>query len=43
MLREEQLVRWTDFYNSARDNPALDDRITVLIQLAAALGLGCDP
>ena len=43
MLRGPQLERWKDFYEGARDSDALDPRTTVLVQLASALSLGCDP
>jgi hypothetical protein len=43
MLKKEQLQHWRCFYAAARDNEVLDARTTVLVQLASAMSLGCDP
>lgn len=34
---------WKKFYDSARYNDVLDARTTLMLHLAAAMALGCDP
>jgi hypothetical protein len=34
---------WQDFYDSARNNDVLDERTTLMLHLASAMALGCDP
>ena len=34
---------WKAFYDSARNNKVLDDRTTLMLHLASAMALGCDP
>lgn len=34
---------WKNFYDSARHNEALDERTTLMLHLASAMALGCDP
>lgn len=43
MLPESQLRCWKDFYRSARKNEYLDPRTTLLIHLATAMSVGCEP
>ena len=43
MLAKEPLRHWGRFYLSARKNEVLDDRTTVMIHLAAAMSLDCEP
>jgi hypothetical protein len=38
-----QSKAWQIFYDSARHNPVLDERTTVMLHLASALALGCYP
>lgn len=34
---------WQAFYDSARHNDVLDERTTLMLHLASAMALGCDP
>ncbi len=34
---------WQQFYDSARHNKVLDERTTLMLHLASAMALGCDP
>jgi hypothetical protein len=34
---------WEAFYDSARHNDVLDERTTLLLHLASAMALDCDP
>ena len=43
MLPEIQRKKWAEFYDSARNNDELDPQTTLLIHLAAAMSLGCEP
>ena len=43
MLPEEQKKACSRFYRSARRNAFLTPKETVLIHLASALALGCEP
>lgn len=43
MLPEGTRTSWKAFYDAARHNGILDERTTVLVHLAAALAVGCDP
>ena len=43
MLPEKQGGHFKEFYDSARHNGILDERATLLIHLAAAMAVGCDP
>jgi len=37
------MKKFGEFYNSARHNETFDDRTTLLLHLAAAMALGCEP
>ena len=43
MLPKAQAAHWKDFYDSARHNEFLDERTTLLVHLATAMAVGCDP
>ncbi|MHC4814814.1 MAG: hypothetical protein ACYTGW_12520 [Planctomycetota bacterium] len=43
MLPEKQLATYQAFYDSARNNDILPEKTTLMLHLAAAMGLGCDP
>lgn len=43
MLPEKHLKAYNEFYDSGRNNDILDTRTTLMIHLAAAMGLGCYP
>ena len=34
---------WRQFYDSARNNQALDERTKIMLHLAASMALGCEP
>lgn len=42
-MKSEQMDKFDQFYDSARHNQTLDDRTTLLLHLAAAMALGCEP
>jgi len=42
-VNPEQMDKFDEFYDSARHNQTLDDRTTLLLHLAAAMALGCEP
>ncbi len=42
-MKSEQMDKFAEFYDSARHNQTLDDRTTLLLHLAAAMALGCEP
>lgn len=42
-MKSEQMDKFDQFYDSARHNQSLDDRTTLLLHLAAAMALGCEP
>ncbi|MGB7055766.1 MAG: hypothetical protein WBE28_10645 [bacterium] len=41
MLPEKQNKAFSDFYDSVQDNKILDHKTTLLIQVAAAIAVGC--
>lgn len=43
MLSKAQNAAYRGFYDSARRNPTLDPKVTVMIHLAAAMAIGCYP
>ena len=43
MLSDDQRAAYRGFYESARRNPTLEPRVTLMIHLAAAMALGCSP
>ena len=43
MLPEKQLSAYQAFYAAAADNEVLDPKVTVMIQLAASMAIGCYP
>jgi len=43
MLPEKQQVKFKEFYDAARNNGILDPKTTLLLNLAAAMALGCTP
>ena len=43
MLPEKQKQAYEAFYNSAAKNEFLDEKTTVMVQLASALAIGCYP
>ena len=43
MGRTPQSESWQRFYEAARYNDVLDPRTTVMLHLASAMALGCDP
>ena len=43
MLPEKQLAAYREFYDAARHNDILDERTTLMVHLATALAVGCDP
>ena len=43
MLPEKQKHAYETFYNSAAKNETLDQKTTVMIQLAASFAIGCYP
>lgn len=43
MLPEKQRSAYTAFYESTIQNEVLDDKTTVMVQLAAAFAIGCYP
>jgi hypothetical protein len=43
MLPDKQQKAYTEFYNAASQNDILDSKTTLMIQLAAALAIGCTP
>lgn len=34
---------WSAFYDAARHNDVLDERTRILLHLATAMAVGCDP
>jgi hypothetical protein len=42
-MASEQMQRFGQFYESARHSEVLDERTAVLLHLAAAMALGCEP
>jgi len=43
MLSEKQNKAYTEFYNSTNSSEILDSKTTLIIQLAAAMAVGCYP
>ena len=43
MLPDEQMKAYSGFYNAARYNKILDPKTTLMVHLATALSIGCDP
>ena len=43
MLPLEQKRAYAAFYRSARNNTILEPKTTLMIHLAAAMAMGCDP
>jgi hypothetical protein len=43
MLPEKQNKAYAEFYESAAKNDILDPKTTVMIQMAAAMAIGCYP
>jgi len=43
MLPEKQNNAYTDFYNSTNSHEILDSKTTLMIQIAAAMAVGCYP
>ena len=43
MLPDEQKKAYSEFYKAARYNKTLDGKTTLLVHLATALSVGCDP
>ncbi len=43
MLSDDQRTAYRRFYESARRNPTLEPRVTLMVHLAAAMALGCSP
>ncbi len=43
MLPDPQQKAYVSFYDSARNNEILEPAVTLMVHLAAAMALGCDP
>jgi len=43
MLSKEQNDAYRTFYQSARHNPTLDPKTTLLVHVATAMAIGCYP
>jgi hypothetical protein len=43
VLPEKQLASYLEFYDSARHNEILPEKVTLMLHLAAAMAFGCDP
>lgn len=43
MLNKEQRKAYLAFYDSARHNDILDPKTTLMLHLAAAMAMGCEP
>lgn len=43
MLNEKQQKTYADFYESTKNNGILDAKTTLLLQLGAAMAVGCVP
>ncbi len=43
MLPEDQKQAYSGFYDSARYNKTLEPKTTLLIHLATAMAIGCEP
>ncbi len=42
-MKSQQMDYFDQFYDSARHNDTFDDRTTLLLHLASAMALGCEP
>jgi len=43
MLSADTAKMYRDFYDLVREDPALDSQTTILVGLAAAMAVGCEP
>ena len=43
MLPTEQHKKFCNFYDAVRDESILDKRTTIIIGLASAMAIGCEP
>jgi hypothetical protein len=43
MLPDKPKQAWSDFYDSARHNEILDPKTTLMLHLASAMAVVCDP
>ena len=43
VISRKQRKAYQEFYDSARRNPALEPKVTLMIHLAAAMASGCYP
>ena len=43
MLRKKRNKTYSDFYDSVRYNKILEPKTTLMIHLAVAMAIGCDP
>ena len=43
MLPEKQKHAYEDFYKSTTENEFLDEKTTLMVQLASAFAIGCYP
>lgn len=43
MSRTTATRKWEAFYDAARHNDVLDERTTLMLHLASAMALGCEP
>jgi hypothetical protein len=43
MLSKKQLQPWSDFYDAARHNDILPAKTTLMLHLATAMAVACDP
>ncbi len=43
MLPLEQHKKYCSFYDSVRDESQLDNRTTIIVGLATAMAIGCEP
>ncbi len=42
-MASEQMQKYEQFYESARQSEVFDERTAVLLHLAAAMARGCEP
>ena len=42
-VQSDQMDKFQEFYDSARYTDVFDDRTALLLHLAAAMALGCEP
>jgi len=43
MLPPEQHKKYCNFYDSVRDESSLDKKTTIIVGLASAMAIGCEP